>query len=299
MKFLCFGSLNIDHTYKVPRMVVEGETLNSLSYTFNVGGKGLNQSIALARAGASVYHAGMIGPDGSELMKTLQAAGINTSYIETGDAPTGHAIIQVDQQGRNCILLHGGANQCITHAFIHRVLQHFGQDDVLVLQNETSCLAELIREGNSLGMKVVLNPSPISPALFGAPLEYVDLFIMNEIEGNALCGETEPSNILNTMKKKYPRSQSVLTLGSKGACFGGNENLFIPAAPAAAIDTTAAGDTFTGYFLHHWINGETIEASLKIAAAAAAIAVSRIGAAASIPFAQEVATRYGAKANKG
>ena len=284
-----FGSLNIDFVYRVDRFVQAGETVNSLGYARNVGGKGLNQSVALARAGARVYHAGCVGPDGDFLADFLAENGVDTAYLQRVEAPTGHAVIQVDGAGQNCILIHAGANGCVTREQAEETLRQLAPGGWLLLQNEVSALPDLIRIGHRRGMSVVLNPSPITEELLQAPLELVDWFILNETEGAALTGEREPDRIARRLTGLYPRAAFVLTLGEQGAVYAkGDRRIAVPAVPARAVDTTAAGDTFTGYFLAEIMRGTPVEGALHVAAAAAALAVSRPGAAASIPRRSEV-----------
>ncbi len=289
MKILNFGSLNIDHVYQVPHFVREGETLGSTAYARHVGGKGLNQSIALARAGAQVYHAGCIGQDGAFLADYLKQNGVDTAFVKAIETPTGHAIIQVDTAGRNCILLYGGANQCVTPAFVDEVLAGFVPGDILLLQNEINCMETILRAAHGKGLRIALNPSPISPALLALPLELVDILVLNEIEGQEMTDETEPERIILGLQQKYPGCQVVLTLGSKGAVYAeGQLRIQRDALRVKAVDTTAAGDTFTGYFLCGIAAGISPEQALHNATRAAAITVTRPGAAQSIPHYTEL-----------
>ena len=171
MKILNFGSLNLDLVYQIPHFVRAGETLSTTSFTRNVGGKGLNQSVALAKAGAEVYHAGLIGEDGGMLKDFLDANGVDTRFVRTIDSPSGHAVIQVEPAGNNCIFLYGGANQCVTDDFIQEVISAFGEGDFLVLQNEINAIDRIIDAAAARGMQVVLNPSPIADNLKSLPLE--------------------------------------------------------------------------------------------------------------------------------
>lgn len=289
MKILNFGSLNIDHVYQVPHFVAPGETLASTNYQKNAGGKGTNQSIALARAGAEVYHAGQIGQDGLFLKEMLEADGVNTEWLRVGETPTGHAIIQVDQQGQNCILICGGANAAISEAYMKQVFADFEPGDFVLFQNEVAGLPQLLKHASENGLRIILNPSPIGPEIKESDLSLVDYFIMNEIEGFAITGKKDPIEILDEMHRCYPKAAVVLTLGSEGACFGsGTEHVFQEARKVAAVDTTAAGDTFTGYFFASLLAGETPAEALRLATDAAAIAVSRAGAACSIPKRNEL-----------
>ena len=202
---------------------------------------------------------------------------------------TGHAIIQVDPSGQNCILLFGGANQAVTDVQIEETLSRFGAGDFLLLQNEINGLEQLMEKAAGKGIRIAFNPSPIDGKISQLPLEKVEFFLLNEIEGAALGGGTRPEEILEGLKKRYPKAKIVLTLGKEGALyFDGEKTFFQPIFPVKAMDTTAAGDTFTGYFLEAVSRGLPGDVCLKRAAAASAIAVSRKGASPSIPDGAEV-----------
>lgn len=290
MKVLNFGSLNIDRSYTVPHFVQAGETLASTEMKIASGGKGLNQSIALARAALPVWHAGKVGSDGEMLLRELRSSGVDVSCVLQDPVnPTGHAIIQVDANGQNCILLHGGANRSITKAEIDQVLSRFDAGDWLFLQNEISCLDYLIQKAAARGMTVVLNPSPLDKTLLQMDLSGVRWLILNEVEGTGMTGVTEPESICAALQKKYPHIKIVLTLGSKGSmCVDGAETTRQPIFKVHAVDTTAAGDTFTGYFFASILQGKTVSEALKRASLASALTVTRPGAAPSIPTADEV-----------
>ena len=132
MRIINFGSLNIDKVYQVEQFVRPGQTITAKDYAVAAGGKGLNQSVALARAGAAVWHAGKLGADGAMLRDRLAENGVELSCLMVGDCPTGHAIIQVDRSGQNCIILYGGTNRQITQDYADEVLSHFAAGDVLV-----------------------------------------------------------------------------------------------------------------------------------------------------------------------
>lgn len=289
MKILNFGSLNIDLVYGVSHHARTGETLTTRDFKRHMGGKGLNQSVALCRAGAEVYHAGCIGQDGIFLRDYLRDSGVNVDQVQVIDEATGHAVIQVNSEGDNCILLYPGANRCQTEEGMAQALENFGAGDLLLMQNETNGLEEMIRAAKAKGMCIALNPSPIDETLLTLPMELVDYFILNEIEGAALSGEDEPERILEALLKKYPNAHIVLTLGGAGSLYAhGDMRLSQPIFKVKAVDTTGAGDTFTGYFLAAQLRGEDAAQSLKIAAAASAIEVTRPGAAQAIPTLDEV-----------
>ena len=289
MKLLDFGSLNIDHTYQLPHLVRPGETLASDSYHKSEGGKGFNQAVALAKAGQEVYLAGAIGQDGLFLRDYLQELGVHTERLCVLDAPTGHAMIQLDTEGQNCIILFGGTNGMITEAMIDEVLADFGAGDYLLLQNEISHVDSIICAAHAKGMHIILNPSPMSPELLTWPLELVEWFVLNEIEGADITGKTQPKEMLDELLRRYPACHVVLTLGERGSVYAdATQRIDQSIVPAHTVDTTAAGDTFTGYFIHALLQGEAIQQALKTAACASAITVSRPGAGRSIPAAEEV-----------
>ncbi|MGB8451952.1 MAG: ribokinase [Anaerocolumna sp.] len=289
MKIINIGSMNIDRVYEVAHFINPGETIASKDMKTYVGGKGLNQSVALAAAGAVVFHAGMIGDDGMILLNYLESRGVNTRFVRTINGPSGHAVIQVDEEGENGILLYGGANQCITEAFIDEVLDFAELDDILLLQNEVSGMEYILKQASQKGIRIALNPSPIDDRLLNMPLELVTWFILNEIEGRALTGKDQPKDILEEMQLKYSGRQVVLTLGNDGVIYRKDGQYYQHGIfKVSAVDTTAAGDTFTGFFLAGVLKGLEAVECLRIASAAAALAVSKAGAAPSIPTLQEV-----------
>jgi len=290
MKVLNFGSLNIDHVYHVDHIVREGETIASTDYRQFCGGKGLNQSVALSLAGAQVYHAGKIGGDGNFLIKKLEEVSVNTSFIEISEKErTGQALIQVDRFGQNSIVLVPGANQCITEEQAAATIRYFSGSDFLLLQNEVSSIPAMMRKAKERKMTVFFNPSPMNIDVLSYPMEFVDYFIINEVEGFELTGEKEGNKIIRTMQMKFPSSAVILTLGSLGSIYSSHTiTSRMPAFPVLAVDTTAAGDTFIGYFIAEIISGSSIRRSVEIATKAASICVTRKGAADSIPKRNEL-----------
>ena len=290
MKILNFGSLNIDYVYHVPHFLRPGETLSSTAREVFCGGKGLNQSIALARAGAKVFHAGKIGAqDGEMLLEMLQQNGVETRFLARSAGASGHAMIQVDPEGGNCILLYGGANQEITQAFADKVLSQFEAGDVLLLQNEISALPYIMEKAHEIGMRIFLNPSPMNETISALPLAWVDTFLLNEIEAADLCGDGPDAVLLDRLTERYPDAAIVLTLGARGVRYGkGRLRLKHPIFSVPVVDTTAAGDTFTGYFIASVVSGHSPQEALQIASKASALAVGKKGAAPSIPYIAQV-----------
>ncbi len=289
MKICNIGSLNVDYVYTVCHFVRPGETLASERMERFAGGKGLNQSVALARAGAPIFHAGRIGPEGDFLRQILADCGADVSMVETADCANGHAIIQVDDAGRNCILLYGGANRTLDADFLRRAFARLEAGDVVLVQNEVNNLNLILQTAHEKGVFVALNPSPFGKELLAAPLETVHWFILNEIEGRELTGCEQPDAIADALLARWPDCRVMLTLGGQGALYAeGDRRLRQAAFPVKAVDTTGAGDTFTGYFLAGIWRGEPMETVLRRAALAAALAVAKPGAAESVPTLQTV-----------
>ncbi|WP_368218220.1 ribokinase [Blautia obeum] len=289
MKVLNFGSLNLDYVYQVESILIPGETQASKSRQIFCGGKGLNQSIALAKAGIPVYHAGLIGEGGEPLLEVCKENGVNTEFIRQIPGPCGHTVIQVDENGQNCILLFGGSNRSMTKEFVDTVLDSFEEGDIILLQNEINELDYIIERAYEKHMMIILNPSPFDNALENCDLSKISLFLMNEIEGFQITGEKEPDKILAKVKALYPKAKVVLTLGGDGSVYQDETGIYRQGIfKVKAVDTTAAGDTFTGYFISSIIDGLPVQDGLELAAKASAIAVSRPGATASIPLRSEV-----------
>lgn len=291
MSVINFGSCCIDHVYQVPRFVAPGETLPSLGYAVHPGGKGLNQSIALAAGGASVRLAGKVGEDGRWLTELLEARGVDTSLMMYSDQPSGHAIIQVSPEGENAIVLHGGSNREITRKDVDAVLETASSGEFLLIQNEISELDYLINQAARAGLRIVFNAAPMTDNVHSMPLQFLEILIINELEGSALTRETEPGLIIAALLARFPDMKIVLTLGEQGAWYADNQQQIKQAAlPVKAVDTTGAGDTFTGFFLAAYSQGESVRNSLSLGVRAAAVCVTRPGAASSIPLLADCGT---------
>ena len=295
MKVLNFGSLNIDYVYSLDHFVQKGETISSEALHIFPGGKGLNQSVALGRAGVSVSHAGAVGKDGDFLLELLKESCVDTKYIQVLEGiQTGTAIIQNDKSGDNCIILYSGANHQITKEQIANTISDFEKGDFLVLQNEINGMDSIVRVAEEKGLKIVLNPSPMNEKILGLPLQYVDYFVLNEVEAAQILGlenisEKDGEKIVRELYNTYPHAKIVLTLGAEGSIYFDGEKLYRQRAyKTEVVDTTAAGDTFSGFFIAGILRGDTLEQAMDTAARAAGIAISRPGAAPSIPKIEEV-----------
>ncbi len=289
MNILVFGSLNVDHDYRVTDISRPKETITAKGYEVAAGGKGLNQAIALAKTNEHIYLAGIVGNGGEFLLETLKEYNVDTTLLKQVDTPTGHAIIQIDDNGENSIIVYPGANNEITNEYVDEVLSHFTSGDYLVLQNEINNLAYIINKAHNKGMIILMNPSPCDESLKALPLNLIDYFFINEVEGNMLSGKQEANEIIAEMNKIYPNSKIILTLGGDGAkYFDGNEIYSEPARKVEAIDTVGAGDTFMGYFTYCLSKGFSPQDCLITSTNASAITVTRKGAAKAIPTIDEV-----------
>jgi len=290
---LNLGSLNLDHVYQVPHFVAPGETLSATTFSTGAGGKGFNQSIALARAGVHVAHIGCLGRDAAWLREKLASEKVDVTRLSLVPSAPGHAIIQVNASGQNSILLFPGANHALNAEALPNCFAGLSAEDWFLTQNETSCVPEALLYARSLGMTVCFNPAPMDASVRDYPLEEVDYLIVNETEGAALTGSERPETILAALRQRCPRASIVLTLGSAGVCCAppAGATMHVPTHPVKAVDTTAAGDTFIGYFIAALMQQQSLDSALHHGCRAAALSVTRPGAADSIPFLHELGDR--------
>ena len=289
MKICCFGSLNLDYVYHVKHFVRSGETIASTNRSIVCGGKGLNQSIAIARSGSKVFHAGNVSAtDGTILLNALQSNDVNVDYVRQQNAVNGHAIIQVDEEGENCIVLYGGTNQMTTNEQIEKVISNFDEGDYIVLQNEINLLPEIIRAASAKKMKVILNPSPVDGIKENVPLDLVDYLFVNASEAMEISGENSSEESCRTLRRKYPRMTIVCTLGADGAMVFDGTFTYCEGRKTHVVDTTGAGDTFLGYYVGLMAEGKSTLSCMKGAIAAATLCVGRLGASVSIPHRAQV-----------
>ena len=290
MKIVNLGSLNVDHVYRVDHFLLPGETKASQSLTTNAGGKGLNQSVAASRTGVDVYHAGYYGTGSEILIDALNRAGVKLDLMEQKDMPNGHAIIQVDDAGQNCILLFGGTNVCLTEEYVDRVLDACTPDDILLLQNETNLIPYIIETAAARGIPTAMNAAPMDEGVKAYPIGKLRYLIVNEIEGAALAGGDSFEETMANLIAAYPNTGILLTLGSAGAWFhdGGRDIRMGCCKVPKVVDTTAAGDTFLGYFLAGMLDKLDPAQALRRATFASALTIQKPGAADSIPNVGEV-----------
>ncbi|WP_456268620.1 ribokinase [Kushneria sp. AK178] len=291
-----YGSINIDHVYRVPHLVRPGETLSSTDYQIVLGGKGANQTIALARAGGQVAHWGQLGRSDDWALSTLKDAGADIEDVTLLEGASGHTVIQVDDDGENTIVLFGGTNQRFTSERIDELVNGADSNGWLLLQNECNDIDAVIRQALDRGLKVAFNPAPMTPAIRELPLAALSLLFVNRGEAAALVDLAEDSDtdsLIQALQQALPGTDIVLTLGSEGAWRidgARGDTLYQPARPVQAVDTTGAGDTFIGYYMAALQAGRDATTCLERATAAAALAVQRAGAATGIPTVEEVET---------
>ena len=280
MTIYCLGSINADHFYAVPHIPAPGETLAAAELKTGLGGKGANQSVAAAKAGGEVYHIGAIGPDSGWILERLEKFGVDTTHIAVLDVPTGHAIISVDDEGENSIIIFSSANVAQSEDRIHAALAGASAGDILLIQNETDKQAEAAKAGAARGMTVMYSAAPFDAEAVKAVLEHIDVLLLNEIEAAQL------EEALDQSLYSLPVARIVITLGAKGARMIdtlSGDHWEIAGIPVEAVDTTGAGDTFAGYLAAGLHEGMEPEAAMLFAGRAAAIKVTRHGTADAIP----------------
>lgn len=287
---LNFGSLNIDHVYQVEHFVKPGETITCNNYSVFAGGKGFNQSIAIARSGAKVCHVGQVGKDGLFLKEYLEKNEAETTFLKISDTPTGHAMIQVDKKGENCIIIYGGANRTITKEQVQQALLENQSASYVLLQNETNDIDIVIDLAFQAGKKVAFNPSPFAPSLLNLSFSKIHTLIMNEIECQEMGRSTDIINAIKNIRLQSKEIELVITRGKEGVLYSTSKELleFPIAMVKNVVDTTAAGDTFTGYFLGNLTLGKSVSEAIQIGIRASALCIQRKGAAESIPFTKEL-----------
>jgi len=281
---LNFGSINIDYTYRVPYFVKPGETLASTELITGLGGKGANQSVALAKAGVSVSHIGRIASKDQWAVDLMQSHHVDMSLTRLVDEPSGHAIIQVDSQGENAIVLHGGANQGFKPAELEQTLKDYTHADMLLMQNECNLIQDAFSLANEMDLELAFNPAPMTSNISALPLGQLNTLIVNQGEAQALTGKSSIDSMTKELMIRFPKTRVVLTLGKSGAKLIRNANVIEADSPTVdTVDTTCAGDTFVGFFLAGLVNQLSDRDALDRACHAAAVAVTKAGAIASIP----------------
>ncbi len=284
-----FGSINLDHLYKVDHFVRPGETMASESYQMQLGGKGANQSIALAKANAEVKHVGAVHLDDSNVLHELSSVGVLTSLIEQTQTPTGHAIIQLNKEAENAIILFAGANHTLSEQQVDSVIQQISVDDWVLLQNETNQIGYIVKQAHNNNIPVAFNPAPMDVALTQELMPFIRLLIVNEVEAMDLMQVDTVDAAKESLQRQYPNLAIIMTLGSDGVRYlCGDEDVYVPAFKVTPVDTTAAGDTFIGFCLAALMEKAPIKDALIRACAASALCVTRLGAAPAIPTKLEV-----------
>lgn len=283
MAIFNLGSINIDHFYRVPHLPNAGETLAATDYSTGLGGKGANQSVAAVSGGAQVVHIGTIGTDGRWTLERLRGFGVGVDHIAIVDAPTAHAIINVDESGENAIVIFPSANEQQDEARIEAALAYGAEGDFLLLQNETNLVSYTAETAQNLGMQVVYSAAPFDAGKIEEVLPFIDMLVLNEVEAKQL------SSALGVSANNLPVAGVLVTMGAEGAEYRtGGKTISVPAFVVDPVDTTGAGDTYLGFFVAGLDAGMDIKGAMTFAAAGAAIQVTRTGTADAIPGLEEV-----------
>lgn len=285
MTIYCYGSINIDHVYRVPRLPAPGETLAARAYAAGLGGKGANQSVAAARAGARVVHLGAVGRDGLWARDALAAHGVDCARVRVLDGiATGHAVILVDPEGENSIIVHDGANHALDPGAIDGLLAGAALGDIVLLQNETAHVPAVAEAAMGRGLEVVYSAAPFDVAAARAVLPFVNMLVLNALEAEQLRAA------LGVTFEELPVESVIVTRGAEGAEWHarGMDRLHMPARAVRAVDTTGAGDCFAGSLAAMLDAGHGPAEAMRYATAAAALQVTRHGAAAAMPARAEV-----------
>lgn len=279
------GSINADLFYQVPHLLAPGETLASTQHSRGLGGKGANMSVAIARAAARAVHIGAVGADGRWAVERLLEYGVDTRNIVELDVPTGHAVIMVDDHGENAILLFPGANRALTETHIASALMAATEADTFVFQNETSAQIEGATLASAKGMRVVYAAAPFDAQAVEAVLPMLDILVMNAVEAQQL------TDALGMTLGALPVRDVIVTLGGEGCRWintdAGTDQMF-PAIPVTPVDTTGAGDTFTGFLVAGLDRGLPMEQAISLGQQAGAIMVTRHGTADVIPDLKDI-----------
>lgn len=283
MTIVNVGSINWDRIYRVPHFPAPGETLSARSAAVGLGGKGLNQSVAILRSGGRVVHLGAIGGDDVAMLDALGKLGLDLSALERlAGVETGSALILVDDAGENLIVLDPGANRRMTVPNIDRVISGLSAGDWLLMQNETNGNPAAISAARRRGVKVALAAAPFEAAAVLPLLADLDLLSVNEIEHAQLTEAMGATGLPSGLAL-------LISMGARGARYlAPGIDLHVPAFKVTPVDTTGAGDTALGAFMARIDLGETVADALRFAMAAAAIQITRPGAVPAIPVEAEV-----------
>lgn len=279
------GSINADLFYRVPHLLAPGETLASTEHSRGLGGKGTNMSVAIARAAARAVHIGAVGADGRWAVERMMEYGVDTRFVLELDVPTGHAVIMVDDHGENAILIYPGANRALTETHVASALESATEADTFLFQNETSAQVEGATLASATGMRIVYAAAPFDPKAVEAVLPLLDILVMNAVEAQQL------TDALGGTLADLPVRDVIVTLGGDGCRWintdHGTDQSF-PAIPVTPVDTTGAGDTFTGFLVAALDRGMPMEQAILLGQQAGAIMVTRHGTADVIPDLKDI-----------
>ena len=288
-KILNFGSCNIDLVYTLDHITSVGEVVTAKDFNTYPGGKGLNLSVSVARAGGKVYHAGFVGSDGKEMLEVMERSGVDLSYAKTIDGSSGRAIIQVTLGAENSIFTYPGANHAFTKEYIDEVLSYFDSDDILITQNEINLIDYIIERAYEKGMCVMFSVAPANNSISHIDLNKVTYLHLNDKDAKILTGTDDPEAAIMYLLRSHPQLKILLTLNKNGCVYAeGSERIYHPAYKVNVVDVTGAGEVLGGYFISAIARGEEPYSAVKIGSAAAALSISKAGTSPAIPTRAEV-----------
>ena len=277
------GSINRDIVYNMKALPMAGETVSANDVADFLGGKGINQSIAVAQAGQPICHIGAVNKDDAWVLPQIESFGVGTDSIDRINEPTGHAVIAVDEGAENQIIILSGANKAISADWMNTQLADLGEGDFVLCQNETNLTPKLGELTKSKGAKLVLSAAPFDAGQVKTLRPFVHLLAVNELEA------AELSKAFAQAPAEMGFPMLLVTKGSEGATvYADGKATFQSSFKVTPVDTTGAGDTFLGSFVARLDKGDDAQTALRYASAAAAIQVTRPGAAAAIPSFSEV-----------
>jgi ribokinase len=285
MTIFNLGSINADLVYHLPHLPAPGETLVAGGLVRGLGGKGANMSVAAARAGARAVHIGAVGPDGAWAVERLMEYGVDTRHIARVPDATGHAVILLEPGGENSIVVHPGANAALQPAMVDSALSEARDGDLFITQNETTAQVAAAQSASARGMRVAYAAAPFAAHAVEAVLPVLDLLVLNAVEAAQL------TDALGKPLDRLGVADVIVTLGADGCDWYATDRGQVTrfdAIEVDALDTTGAGDTFTGYLLAGMDRGMPMAQAIQLATRAAALMVTRVGTADVIPDLLEV-----------
>ena len=282
MKVLVIGSVNKDIVFDVENIVKDGQTISSANQAEYLGGKGLNQAIALSNVYDNVYFYCNVNEHDVTLLEQIKTYNFKTNYIQLVKEQTGTAFIQVNEQGENAIVISKNANNHIDLQKVEDILETFTSTDYVLLQNEINDLEHIIDICTKKKIQVILNPSPVNNINLELASK-VNQLITNRNEFLSITSSNTVEEGISIFRQNNKHTELVITLGAEGVLYNKEETITIKGDKVDVVDTTCAGDTFLGFYIGSRLNGNSVSDSLKTANKAAGKCIQTKGASVSIP----------------